>query len=96
MLNESGHLTGVGRVTGKGQVQIPKEIRDALGIRIGDELVFRLADESLSVHVRKRRRLSELAGALSPRRPFPGIDEEEKETKQAAVKRTVQGARNDG
>jgi AbrB family looped-hinge helix DNA binding protein len=96
MSNESDHLAGVGRVTGKGQVQIPKEIRDALGIRIGDELVFRLTDDSLSVHVRKRRRLSELAGALLPRRPFPGIDEEEKETKQAAIKRTVKGAKNGG
>ena len=30
------------RVTSKGQVTVPKAVRDALGIREGDELVFRV------------------------------------------------------
>jgi AbrB family looped-hinge helix DNA binding protein len=30
------------RVTSKGQVTIPKVVRDALGIRLGDEVVFRV------------------------------------------------------
>ena len=30
------------RVTSKGQVTIPKAVRDALGIRLGDEVVFRV------------------------------------------------------
>lgn len=29
-------------VTSKGQVTIPKAVRDALGIRAGDELIFRV------------------------------------------------------
>jgi len=29
------------KVTSKGQITVPKEIRDKLGIRQGDELVFR-------------------------------------------------------
>ena len=36
-------ITGVGTVTGKGQVQVPKEIREAIGIVPGDELVFEVA-----------------------------------------------------
>ncbi|MEW6173032.1 MAG: AbrB/MazE/SpoVT family DNA-binding domain-containing protein [Bacillota bacterium] len=94
MPTETGQVTGTGRVNGKGQVQIPKEIRDALGIHTGDELVFRLADNCSVVHVRKRRQLSELAGVLSPRRPFQGIDEEEAETKRAAVKRAARKLNN--
>ncbi len=30
------------KVTSKGQVTVPKPIRDALGIKAGDEVVFRL------------------------------------------------------
>lgn len=30
----------MGRVTTKGQVTIPKEVREAMGIRPGDEVVF--------------------------------------------------------
>jgi AbrB family looped-hinge helix DNA binding protein len=30
------------RVTSKGQVTVPKTVRDALGIKQGDELVFRV------------------------------------------------------
>jgi AbrB family looped-hinge helix DNA binding protein len=30
------------RVTSKGQITIPKEVRDALGIAAGDEVVFRV------------------------------------------------------
>lgn len=30
------------RVTSKGQVTVPKAVRDALGIREGDELLFRV------------------------------------------------------
>lgn len=32
----------VARVTSKGQVTVPKAVRDALGIEDGDELVFRV------------------------------------------------------
>ncbi|MFC7157911.1 AbrB/MazE/SpoVT family DNA-binding domain-containing protein [Halomarina halobia] len=33
------------RVTSKGQVTIPKEIRERLGIRAGDEVAFEETDE---------------------------------------------------
>lgn len=81
-------INATGRVTGKGQVQVPKEIRDALGISTGDELIFQLAsDKTCLVHVRKHRELSELAGVLPPRRPFPGIDEEEEGTRRKIAKK---------
>jgi antitoxin PrlF len=35
-------MDSAARVTSKGQVTIPKAVRDALGIRLGDEVVFRV------------------------------------------------------
>lgn len=96
MLNDTGRIAGTGRVTGKGQVQVPKEIRDALGIRVGDELVFHLADNFFTARVRKKRRLSELAGVLSPRRPFPGVEQEEEGTKRALAEKRARGLKNGG
>jgi len=37
------------RVTEKGQVTIPKELRDALGIGAGTEVEFKMADDSIVV-----------------------------------------------
>ena len=35
-------MDAAARVTSKGQVTVPKPVRDALGIKEGDELVFRV------------------------------------------------------
>lgn len=90
-------LEASGRVTGKGQVQVPKQIRDILGIRSGDELVFRLSpDHSLTVHVRRVRKLSELAGCLPPKRPFPGIAEEEDAARHEYAGKAARRLKNGG
>jgi antitoxin PrlF len=41
------------KITSKGQVTIPKEIRDKLGIRAGDSLLYEV--EGNSVRVRKAK-----------------------------------------
>ena len=35
-------MDAAAKVTSKGQVTIPKAVRDALGIKAGDELIFRV------------------------------------------------------
>jgi antitoxin PrlF len=35
-------MDAAARVTSKGQVTVPKAVRDALGIKAGDEVVFRV------------------------------------------------------
>jgi len=35
-------MDAAARVTSKGQVTVPKAVRDALGIKEGDEIVFRV------------------------------------------------------
>lgn len=61
------------RVTSKGQVTIPAEVRRALKIDQGDDLVFQVTSErSAELRVQKRQRLSDLYGALPASRPYPG------------------------
>lgn len=61
------------RVTSKGQVTVPSEIRKELGIERGDHLVFEVAGEDeAAVRVLRARKLTSLYGALPATRPFPG------------------------
>lgn len=64
------------RVTRKGQVTIPAEVRRALKIEEGDSLVFEVTSkESAELRVQKRKRLSDLYGALPATRTSPGKKE---------------------
>lgn len=51
------------RLTSKGQVTIPKRVRDALELREGDEIVFRL--ERKRVILAKTPDFIELAGSVA-------------------------------
>jgi AbrB family looped-hinge helix DNA binding protein len=63
----------VSRITSKGQVTIPSEIRKALDIEQGDDLLFELgADQTARLRVVKRQKLSDFYGSLRTERPFPG------------------------
>lgn len=63
----------ISRVTSKGQVTIPADVRKALNIEQGDDLLFEVAsDKAAQLRVVKRQRLSDLQGALPATRRFPG------------------------
>jgi antitoxin PrlF len=50
------------RLTSKGQVTIPKAVREALGLRDGDEVVFRV--EGMRAVLARTSDLMELAGSV--------------------------------
>jgi antitoxin PrlF len=50
------------RLTSKGQVTIPKAVREALGLRDGDEIVFRV--EGMRAVLARTTDLLELAGSV--------------------------------
>ena len=63
----------IARVTSKGQVTIPAEVRRALGIDRGDDLLFEtMSGDSVQLRVVKRRQLADLYRTLPATRAFPG------------------------
>jgi antitoxin PrlF len=50
------------RITSKGQITIPKVVRDRLGVGPGDALEFDFEGERLEVRPKRRRTISEFRG----------------------------------
>jgi antitoxin PrlF len=68
-----------GRVTSKGQVTIPIEIRTALNIEEGDRIEFITDPEkNIEVKVIKKRSLNSVFGKLSVGNPIPFDEERER------------------
>jgi antitoxin PrlF len=55
-------------ITSKGQITVPKEIRDVLGVRPGDRLAFRALEDGTVVVEAETVDLMTLRGALKARR----------------------------
>jgi antitoxin PrlF len=74
------------KVTAKGQITLPKAVRDALGLRRGDEVVFRV--ESGRAVLAKTPDFLELAGAVPvpPSKRGTSWDEVRRSTRAARAK----------
>ena len=73
-------------LTSKGQLTVPKGIRDRLGIKPGDRLLFESEGDSVLVRVERRTTLEELAGSLRAGKEYPG-----KEVEREAARRHLVG-----
>ncbi len=62
-------------LTSKGQVTIPKAVRDELGLREGDRVAFRVLDDGTVVVEPETVDLLSLAGAMKPKRKGISIDD---------------------
>lgn len=78
-------------VTDKGQTTVPREVREALGIRPRQRLQWDIEGDG-SVTVRPEPSPLALFGSLKSRRKFPGIQAE----KAAVRKRMAQEAAQEG
>ena len=75
------------KVTFKGQITIPKAVREALNIQQGDSVTFTLEGNHAVVKPLKKKALSDFYGALPAKRPYPGLESVRKEVHQKITKR---------
>jgi antitoxin PrlF len=75
------------KITFKGQVTIPKEIREALTIEQGDTVVFQVEGDHAILKPLKKKPLREFYGVLPATRPYPGSEAIRKEVHHKMGKR---------
>lgn len=83
--------THVSTMTSKGQVTIPKAIREALDVRERDRLLFLLEGDRVVLVPLRSRPLGELYGTLPATRPYPGQEEIRKEVAAKLGERLARG-----
>ena len=74
-------------MTTKGQITIPKAVREALGLRPGHRLVFRLLDDGTVLLAPETVDLTTLRGCLKAPQPGVTIEEMKRAVRTAAAKR---------
>ncbi len=62
------------RLTSKGQLTVPVEIRRRYGLDTGDEVEFIAEDRGAYLVPLKRKKLGELYGAIPVKKRWPGRD----------------------
>lgn len=63
-------------VTGKGQITLPRRIRERLNIEIGDKLLFDIENGELRVRVMHGRKVGDLFASLPGVKAYAGEDAE--------------------
>ncbi|MGQ4874623.1 MAG: AbrB/MazE/SpoVT family DNA-binding domain-containing protein [Promethearchaeia archaeon] len=59
-------IIGISTISEKGQITIPKEIRDKLGIVQGDKLIFDLKGDKIIIRKLSTNKLSEILNNQKP------------------------------
>jgi len=72
-------------VTTKGQVTIPKAVRDELGLKEGDRVAFRVLEDGTVIVEPETTEFSDLRGILKPKRKGVSISDMDKAIRKRAV-----------
>lgn len=79
-------------LTSKGQLTVPKDVRERLGLKRGDRVVFEFEEDSVRLKVEKRMSLEELRGSLPATREYPGKDAERRAAREHVVREKLGGS----
>jgi len=83
--------SAIAQITSKGQVTIPRAIRDALGLDQGDQVVFVQEGERAILIPLRQQRLADLRGALPAGQTAPGIAEMRQAAREELGQRIAEG-----
>mgnify|MGYP001770963813 FL=1 len=73
----------------RGQITLPKEIRDKFGLEEGDQIAFEVIGDSIQVKVIPRMSVDELFDSLPGTEvPFPGAEAEKRLMRERHLKRS--------
>jgi antitoxin PrlF len=73
---ESFHMSEPTTISSKGQVTVPRDVRDRLGLQAGDKIAWSMLSNGTIVLRPKTRRLADLVGILTqPGQPGVTVDE---------------------
>lgn len=75
------------KITFKGQVTIPKEIREALTIQEGDSVIFEVQGDHAVLKPLRKKSLADFYGVLPATRPYPGSEAVRREVQKRIGKR---------
>jgi len=78
------------KITFKGQVTIPKEVRNALGIEEGDSVIFMVEKDRAILKPLKKKSLKDFYGILPATRPYPGMESVRKEVHRKLSKHLLE------
>ena len=82
-------------LTSKGQLTVPKDVRDRLGLKSGDRVVFDLEDLEdgvVRLRVERRKSLGELMGSLPATQGYPGKEAERESARRHLVRGSLEGS----
>ena len=79
-------------LTSKGQVTIPKDVRDRLGLKSGDRVVFEFEGDAVRLRVEHRKGLGDLMGSLPATRGYPGREAEREAARGHLVREVLEGS----
>lgn len=72
-----------GKISSKGQITLPKRVREALGVGPGEEVTFEVREGEVVLRAHKRVPLRDLLGRFRGQAAYPG-EEEERRAREAA------------
>ena len=85
-MNEHVRIVGASTITSKGQTTIPKDVRDAMGIKEGTPLTWTYEDGKLTVRA-KTKRLEDFEPMIPPNGAHATIDDMNRAIGEAVTER---------
>jgi len=76
-------------ITSKGQLTIPKRVREAMNLNDGDQVVVVVEGERIALYPVRRRGVLSLQGAFAGLRPYPGREVEHEAAMQEAAREAL-------